>query len=124
MIWKEPDAPVLEIEVADPSDYGAKHADQKLVFLRTILPFTQESLAVPYQRMVAARMFSAATESFRFWKITIKTYIRIFASRRLRHRNRSKTADELSEVYCFAIPRSFRKISAFTKRRRRDVDGG
>lgn len=104
LIWKEPTAPVLEIEVADPSDYGAKHADQKLIFLRTILPFTQESLVVSYQRMVAARMFRAATEIIPFLeKHVIKVYPD-FRYAETASPERIENADELSEVYNFAIP--------------------
>ena len=103
-IWKEPTAPVVEIEVADPSDYGAKQADQKLIFLRTILPFTQESLVASYQRMVAARMFRVATEIIPFLeKHVIKVYPD-FRYAETASPERIENADELSEVYSFAIP--------------------
>ena len=47
---------VLEIEVADPSDYGYSQPGHRLLFARTVMPFTRESLVVKRQRLIAARM--------------------------------------------------------------------
>jgi|GEM_PF-1183623 len=65
MIWKEKDSPPLEIETAFPSDYvlttswgSRSRADDsyRLIFLRTVMPYTSESLSPSYQKMIAARM--------------------------------------------------------------------
>jgi len=57
MIWQENGAPPIEVEIANPSDYGLREPENKLIFLRTVLPFTPETLSASYQRLVATRMF-------------------------------------------------------------------
>ncbi len=104
MVWKEPDSPVMEIEVADPSEYGTREADHKLIFLRTVLPFNRESLSPAYQRIVAARMFRLATEIIPFLEYHV---IRVYPDFRFAARTaQSKVgvAEELSEIYGFALP--------------------
>jgi hypothetical protein len=97
-IWKEPGAPVLEIEVADPADYGTRQADQRILFLRTVLPYSNESLNVEYQRIVAARMFRVATELVPFLEQHVS---RVFPDFRV---SPAEGGSELSDVYQFQIP--------------------
>ena len=66
MIWKEPGAPVLEIEIADPFGIRKRRSGSKTDFSADGAAFSQESLAGSYQRMVAARMFRVATEIIPF----------------------------------------------------------
>lgn len=70
MVWKEKGAPPLEIETAFPSDYAladyglatnreAHSRDNdsyRLIFLRTLVPYSAESLSPTYQEILAARM--------------------------------------------------------------------
>ena len=102
MIWKEHDAPIVEIEISDPSEYGTKELDQKLIFLRTILPFTQESLGIAHQRMVAARLFRVATEIIPFLE---RHVTRVYPDFRTAAAVEPGRADEFSKVYGFALPR-------------------
>ena len=61
LIWKEPGAPILEIEVAEATKEALR-----FIFLRTVLPFNQDSLRLDYQQMIAARMFRKFHELFPF----------------------------------------------------------
>ncbi|OFZ20569.1 MAG: hypothetical protein A2X94_11130 [Bdellovibrionales bacterium GWB1_55_8] len=56
MIWQERGAPPLEIEVAAHGDYGIREFETKLIHLRTVLPFKDETLNPAYQIMIATRM--------------------------------------------------------------------
>ncbi|HUP55978.1 MAG TPA: hypothetical protein VM598_00895 [Bdellovibrionota bacterium] len=72
LVWQEKDAPAILIEIVDPADYGHKEADHRILFARTILPFTPETLTVPFQRMTGARMFRQLTEIFPFLEFHVK----------------------------------------------------
>jgi hypothetical protein len=100
MIWQEPDSPVLEIELADPGEYGVRDSGSHLVFLRTILPFEQKSLELPYLRLMAARMLRKATELLPFLEFHV---VRIFPDFRKEDAG-PEGQDELSEAYGFALP--------------------
>lgn len=64
--WKQPGAPGLEIEVAVPSDYGLGQDTERLIFLRTCLPYEPRSLQHDYQALVAKRMVRQLTECLPF----------------------------------------------------------
>jgi phytoene dehydrogenase-like protein len=66
MIWSEAGAPPLEIEVVDPLDRGISQSRHRIIFLRTLVPFSPESLAPAYQRRIAGRMFRQLTEVMPF----------------------------------------------------------
>jgi hypothetical protein len=104
MIWKETHAPVLEIEVADPSEYGTKEPDHKLIFLRTVLPFNRESLSPAYQRTIAARMFRVATEIIPFLEYHVIRVYPNFRSAAATAQSTVGAGDELSEIYGFPLP--------------------
>lgn len=71
-VWKERAAPALEIEVVSPTDYGLTERESRFVFARTVLPFSAETLAPGYQRLVAARMFRQLTELLPFLEFHVK----------------------------------------------------
>lgn len=96
IIWKEAGAPVLEIERVDPSDYRANDPEHQIVFLRTVLPFSPETLDIGYQRQIAARMLRQLLEVMPFVDYHIG---RIFPDFRI-----SGEQNELSEIYGFALP--------------------
>jgi hypothetical protein len=56
VIWQEKGAPVLEIETAHPQDYQLPDNQHKILYLRTVLPFSVETLNPKYQRLIAGRM--------------------------------------------------------------------
>jgi hypothetical protein len=93
-VWKEPGAPVLELEIVNPSDYGTAPPDRRIVYLRTVMPFHPESLTIPYQRMTAARMLRQASELMPFIEYHV---IRVYPDFRTDNA-------ELSEVFGFASP--------------------
>ncbi|HAR42123.1 MAG TPA: hypothetical protein DCS07_05750, partial [Bdellovibrionales bacterium] len=57
MVWQEDAAPPIEIEIANPADYGLREPENKVIFLRTVLPYKEETLSASYQRLIATRMF-------------------------------------------------------------------
>ncbi|MEK7689719.1 MAG: hypothetical protein AAB425_01730, partial [Bdellovibrionota bacterium] len=66
VIWSEEGASPIEIEVAESSEYDLVDKQLRLVHLRTILPFTQESLVTKNLRLTAARMVRLYSELFPF----------------------------------------------------------
>ncbi len=106
LIWQEPKAPVLEIEIADTKYYGVEEEDRSYLFLRTILPFKKKSFTPAEQRMVAARMFRKLTELFPFIEEHVKWIYPDFRS----------NDDEFQEVFGFSeleeIPENIRIIPA------------
>lgn len=62
LVWQEKDAPPLELEVIHPADYGLPGEDSRILYARTILPYTLESLQVDYQRLIAGRMLRQLME--------------------------------------------------------------
>ncbi len=117
--WKEPGAPVLEIETANPADYGVMNPGAKLVFLRTVMPFSDESLDPRYQRLMAGRMFRKLTEIMPFVEFHVK---RVYPDFHVE----SSLAD-FSEAYGFKsldeIPESLRVISKNGVSSRSGVEG-
>jgi hypothetical protein len=101
-IWQEQGAAPLEIEIADPADYDIDEPEHRLIFARTWLPLTAQSLSVAYQRMTAARMLRQLTELLPFLEFHIA---RIFPDFRTEN-------NDFSEVYGFAtvdlIPENLR----------------
>jgi hypothetical protein len=67
-IWQEKGAPTLEIEVVNPEvlSSSSTQSDQRVLFIRTLMPLTQESLSIDYQRLVAARMLRQANDLLPF----------------------------------------------------------
>ncbi|OFZ53231.1 MAG: hypothetical protein A2428_11845 [Bdellovibrionales bacterium RIFOXYC1_FULL_54_43] len=105
VVWQEKDAPALEIEVADPLDYGIKEADSRMIHLRTVLPFKPETLEVGYQRLIATRMLRQLMEIIPFLEYHVT---RIYPDFRSVESSRiapaavaSKSECELSSVYRF-----------------------
>lgn len=68
MVWKEEDSPAMEIEIAEPHEYGSTERELRLVFLRTILPFGEETLQPAYLAKLSARMFRKTCELFPFFE--------------------------------------------------------
>ena len=62
MVWQEADSPALELEWADPMDYGIRRPGQAVIFLRTQLAYEQASLNREFQRLTAARMLRKLVE--------------------------------------------------------------
>lgn len=95
VVWREAGAPAIEIEIVKPEDYGVtSEPGNRLVFLRTLLPFTQESLAAEYQRMTAARMLRQLTELMPFLEYHV---VRVYPDFRAEN-------SEISEAFGFASP--------------------
>lgn len=92
MVWKEAEAPAVEIELAEPGEYGARDQERKLIFLRTILPFHIETLNWEYQRMMAARMFRLASKLVPYLEFHVMKVFPDF---------RPETQNELRAVYPF-----------------------
>lgn len=65
-VWQERNAPILEIEVVNPSDYNLADPNHKILQIRTWMPFTVESLKRDYQSMIAGRMIRQVMEIFPF----------------------------------------------------------
>ncbi|MCM2278368.1 MAG: hypothetical protein NDJ89_09860 [Oligoflexia bacterium] len=102
VLWQEKGAPPLEIEWVKPADYGFREAERRLVFVRTLLPFTQESLSPEYQVMAAARMLRQLTELMPFLEYHI---LRIFPDFRAVPGSPEIPAGEaLSDLYGFSVP--------------------
>lgn len=65
-IWKQPGAPLMEIELADPADYHLGKSQNRMIFLRTTVPYTHETLQPDYQRIILGRMFKHVTQIMPF----------------------------------------------------------
>jgi hypothetical protein len=109
VIWKEPGAPSLEIEVAEPSDYELGRSREKFIFLRTWLPFSPETLEPSYQKLVASRMFRQLTEIFPFLEYHV---VNVFPDFR---KGGQESEEEFREAYGFTathrIPENLRCLS-------------
>jgi len=92
MVWKEAEAPAVEIELAEPGEYGARDQERKLIFLRTILPFHADTLHWEYQRMTAARMFRLASKLIPYLEFHV---MKVFPDFRV------ETQSDLKSVYPF-----------------------
>ncbi len=94
-VWSQEGAPPLEVTIASPKDYGTGHADQRIVYLRTVLPHQSETLQAPYQREIGLRMFRQAKELLPFLDFHV---VKIFPDFR---DEKSKEGDGLDEAYHF-----------------------
>ena len=92
VVWREEGAPALDIEIAQPEDYGIAEPHHRVIFLRTLLPFREESLAPEYQKLVASRMFRQLIEIMPFLEFHV---VRIFPD------FRSDSFQDFSQVYDF-----------------------
>ena len=70
-VWKEKDAPALEIEIVDPSDYRSDRSEKRMIYLRTVMPYAAESLNSQHQRLTAARMLSQVIEILPFMEFHV-----------------------------------------------------
>jgi hypothetical protein len=117
LIWQEDGSPALEVEVAEPRDYGISEPGNRLVFARTVLPFTPESLHVEHQRMVAARMLRQLTELIPFMEFHV---VRIFPDFRTR-------PEDLKEAYRFTtleeVPENLKAFSGTGTGSRSGIEG-
>lgn len=93
LVWSEPGAPVLEVHLASPADYGVSDAANRYLFLRSWLPFSEGSLRPEYQRVIAARMFRQATELLPFLESHV---VRMFPDIRL------EGIEQFAEAYPYA----------------------
>jgi phytoene dehydrogenase-like protein len=66
LVWVEEGAPVLEIELASPSDHGLTEPEHRLLFARTTLPTQDQAMGAAWQRQVAGRIFRQLAEIFPF----------------------------------------------------------
>ncbi len=62
VFWREKNAPIIEIEIVDPQDYGQNDLQHRILYLRTVMPFHPDSLKLEYQRIIAGRMLRQVTE--------------------------------------------------------------
>lgn len=120
VIWQENKSPFLEIEVVDPKDYSMSEDDSRVIYARTLMPYTAESLKPEFQRLIAARIMRQLTEILPFLEFHV---MRIYPDFRLgmglenslklvsykgHTESGNSSKNELSEVYGFtsldAIP--------------------
>ncbi|MGK5083746.1 hypothetical protein WDW37_10625 [Bdellovibrionota bacterium FG-1] len=110
MIWKEPGAPSIEIEIVEPLAYGARQQEGRVVFARAMLPYRAETLNPDYQRLVAARILRQLAEIFPFFEQHLDWVFPEF-----RCEAGSRRAGELQEVYSFSdlqqIPENLRCLA-------------
>ncbi len=116
-VWTEASAPLLEIEVARPGDFGIIAHDRRIVFLRTVLPFRQETLDPGFLRMQSARMVRQLMEIFPFLEFHVG---RIYPDFREGDR-------EISEAFGYAsinqIPENLRCVDGSGIGSRAGVEG-
>jgi hypothetical protein len=65
-VWQEEGAPFLEIEVVNPQIYSGLKCSHTIIYLRTLLPYSKETLEPRYQRLIAARMVRQTMELLPF----------------------------------------------------------
>ncbi|MEO5970524.1 MAG: hypothetical protein ABIQ95_11405 [Bdellovibrionia bacterium] len=98
-VWQEKDAPILEIELTNPSDYGAHDPNYQILHLRTLMPFSMESLKLDYQKIVAGRMVRQAMEIIPFLETVI---LHIYPDFRNRvDKSELQNGNELETLYGF-----------------------
>lgn len=100
MLWQESGGPVIEAEIANSAEYGSSQKEQRTIFLRTVLPFTQETLAPGYQRLVASRMVRAFMAVAPFVEYHI---VRVFPDFR-EPPSDGGAGPEFSQTYSMAVP--------------------
>jgi hypothetical protein len=99
LVWQERGAPALELEVADPADYGVAEPAHRLIFLRTALPFRPETLQPESLRVAAARMLRQLAALVPFLEFHVARVYPDFRSRpeELREAYPYGTLEELPE---------------------------
>jgi hypothetical protein len=109
-VWQEDQAPPVEIEIVEPKAYGVESDENRFIYLRTLMPFTGESLNLPYQRMISGRMMKLAMEIMPFLEYHV---VRIFPDFRFTNQpllpmkaggetGAGPDSNELQELYGFA----------------------
>jgi len=96
MVSGSRNSPPLMIEVSSPHEYGADPTDQRLIFVRSELPYDPETLTADYQRIVAARMIHELNQIF---PGIMERSIRVYPD------YRSSDSTELLECYPFTTLR-------------------
>lgn len=99
VIWQEPGARALEIEVVSPDEYHLPQEGLRILYLRTHVPFTHESLSLDFQRKIVARMYRRAIEIFPFLEFHV---VRMFPD--FRHTDPTRLTDEFTEAYGIVSP--------------------
>lgn len=94
VIWQEKGAPFIEMERVHPSDYGQKDGNRVILFLRTLMPMTAESLTPAYQRLISARLLRKATQIAPFLEYHIRKIYPDF---------RAENTRELHDVYGYKV---------------------
>jgi hypothetical protein len=108
VVWKEKDAPVLELEVVNPADYQMPDGDNRVLYIRTVMPYTLESLKIQFQRLLSARMLRQATEILPFLEFHMtRLYPDFRLVKEAEAGNQAEIrmdlpSNELSEIYQFA----------------------
>lgn len=114
-IWQEIGAPTLEIEISKPEDYGLKHRDSSIIHLRTILPFTEETLENNYLLDMASRMFRQLTEIIPFLEFHVINLVPDFRRKNSREESFLLLKEQLELLYPFktldSIPENLRSFS-------------
>ncbi|MCM2321787.1 MAG: hypothetical protein NDJ90_00830 [Oligoflexia bacterium] len=122
LVWQERGAPPLEVECVKPADYGLTARDSVVLFLRTILPFTDESLAPAHLDQVAARMLRQVSEIIPFLEYHI---LRIYPD--FRSDAEVLVGERMADVYGFAstqmIPENLRCYSGAGMGSRTGIEG-
>ena len=109
-IWQDREAPVLEFEIRNCTDYQIQEPDLRILYLRTILPYKPETLTPEYQRLFAGRMLRQAMEILPFLELHIKKIYPYFkpslgallnAQRHTRLFSGGVKGEDFSDVYSF-----------------------
>lgn len=94
VIWQEKGAPFIELERVHPSEYGQKDGNRIILFIRTLMPMTEESLTAGYQRLMSARLLRKATQIAPFLEYHIRKIYPDF---------RAENTRELQDVFGFKV---------------------
>jgi hypothetical protein len=99
-VWQEAGAPVLEVECVNPEDYQQTSSDQRILYIRTLMPYSAESLKPEFQRLVAARMFRQLMEVLPFIEFHLTRIYPDFRFGKEDPRSQA-TLQELHDLYGF-----------------------
>jgi hypothetical protein len=102
MLWQEPGAPSLEIEIVSPDDMADPDLlpDSRVILARTVLPLDRKTLSASYQRIVAARMFRQLSAIFPFLEFHVEKIYPDFRA----DVGTGEGAKDLGELYDFPMP--------------------
>lgn len=73
MLWQELNSPPLEIEWVSPGEYQQDKSDQALLFVRTVMPYSSESLSFKEQRILAGRALKKAGQLCPFLEFHLRS---------------------------------------------------